>query len=144
MNKQETKEYLKTINFGLKDIEKTTQKYKDYKNDKFLKLIKILKLNYSNSAYLNTLEDSILKEFNNSLNSFYKDLDYTKKSNIRMLKTFINGLAFSLNREYLKDYCLNNNMNKNFTIKFYIQYYKKINDSMKRALIKIVELRVLK
>ena len=150
MNKTETKTYLKTLNFGLKNLEKTEQKYKDYKTEEFNKLMNVLVLNSSNGFHLRDLSNKIFNGFikANNINSFYKDLDYTKKTNIRMLKTYINGLTFNLNYEYLKDYRefkknpLNANTNKNFNIMFYLKYYDRINKSMKDTLIKIVLLRV--
>ena len=143
MDKNEITEYLKTIEFGLTDKEKTTQKYKDYTyNVIYDKGIKKLSLNGSNRVYLNGLKDNILKAFINPNNiDFYRTLDYSKKCNIRMLKTYINGLTLDLNGEYIEQISLNNNMNRVFNIKFYLQHYKKINDIMKAVLIKIVGMR---
>lgn len=127
-------EYLKTINFGLLDYKKTNEKYKNYKTELW-----------------NQIKTSItLKE---SLNIDFYDWEMHKRimtcymsktlqtTSIRRAKTLINSTIYSMNLRLIGelDYDLNQNEQRSFTVRFYLDNYKKINSLMKRVLVNYVK-----
>lgn len=134
MNEKQMSIYLNSLNFGLKDLQNTQNKYKNYKSEKFKEFIGDCKNNIEN--YFIWLNDDIKQSLDVSFNRYELD----KKSHIRQFKTLINGITFDLNKSFigrLED--LNDNETKNFTILFYINYYKKINEIMKEVLSEYVQ-----
>ena len=138
---QQQKTYLKTLNFGIKDFYSTSKKYFKYKDNEFKQFLK------DNETEIKTfLEDLNEEIFNTIINDYknymrIKNLNLKSKSDIRQLKTFINNFVYEMNKNFIKDNSLNLNDNtlKNFTIKFYLNFYDLINEEMKKALIEIVE-----
>lgn len=132
MNETQTKEYLKNLSFGIKDKNKTEQKYKDYKTEKYKSIIR------ENKAIIEehflSLYDDIKTEL--LLNPFRMDyLKLDQKTDIRHFKTLINSVTFELNKRFIGELDnLNNNEARSFNIRFYIDNYKQINSIMKEVL----------
>ena len=132
MNKKELKIYLKTVKFWLKDFEKTSNKYKDYKKElandmydafKHVDFYDIYERYGSRDYYYITLLQNVF--------------DDKSKSNIRSLKTSINNkMRIALGNAIQIEFCdmLNDNEKKNLSIKLYIKFYKKINKVMSEIL----------
>lgn len=137
MEKQ-IKEYLKNTKFSLKDYAKTNLLHKNYKNDDFLLLLKNNKENIE--SYFEYLYDDIV--INTLEQNVYIKQNLTTIKGISQIKPLINQNTTQLNREFLvkiMDENSNDNNIKEFTIKFYLAYYKKINGIMKKALKRIIE-----
>lgn len=144
LTKQEQREYINNnIKFGVQDRQRTAGKYANYKDEQFNSLVS----GYRDAIqiHLSELKEMIINKFHSEEYAYYKDLDYSEsRSNIRVLKTYINGLTYGLNAEYVKELLLsedmtaNNNTVRSFTIKFYLAFYDEINKVMKEALISIV------
>ena len=141
LTEQKQKEYLKTLNFGIKDFYVTSKKYFKYKDSEFKQFLKD-----NEDLIKDFLEDLNEEIFNTIINDYknymrIKNLNLKSKSDIRQLKTFINNFVYEMNKNFIKDNSLNLNDNtlKNFTIKFYLNFYDLINEEMKTALNEIVE-----
>lgn len=129
------KEYINSINFWLKDFEKTKLKYSNYKNDKFDEILE------SECAFnLNNYQKGVL--YNMCENNLYKthywtELVYKKdktKKDIRALKTIINTAMIKAIKNIVEGYSSNNNEIKNFSIKYYINHYDILNNIMSELL----------
>jgi hypothetical protein len=134
MNKEKTKEYLKGLNFGLKDYNKTFNKYKNYKENEFLDFI-----DYNKKEIDNYFNFEIITEINQKIEKHISMVKYdlNQKRFIRYFKTLINSLTYQNNLrfiEYLLRLHTNKNTINNFTIKFYLKYYGLINSIMKDIL----------
>lgn len=130
--KKELKEYLKTVNFWLKDFEKTNNKYKNYKKG----LSQDMYDAFKNVDFCNIFDNysQVDYYFNNIVSQVYNE---KSKSNIRYLKTAINyRMRQALEKAIEFEFCnnLNDNEKRNLTIKLYIKFYKKINKAMKYIL----------
>jgi len=136
MNENQTKEYIKNLNFGLKDKQRTTDKYKDYKTEKFKAILTENKDDIDN--YFLWLIDNIKNELAlNPLRWDYLKLD--QKKHIRHFKTLINSVTFGLNMAFIGDLeTLNDNEKRNFSILFYLEFYDDINGMMKEVLSDLV------
>lgn len=142
MNKQQATEYLENYTFKLKDYNKTNDKYKDYKNEKFSKILEEIK-EYPR-MYTLFLSDNV--EYNLHNNYYFmdiitKDIEEEKsKSSVRRLATYINTvtrneLASIVERASDElEMQLNDNEKRCFTIKLYIALYDDINEEMKEIL----------
>jgi len=137
MKKTELKAYIKGIKFWVKDFEKTSNKYANYKNEKFNKFLK-----EDNDCYnIKDFESMFTWDFNP-----YRDVskiacDEPTKSNIRECKTQINHIMtedIENHINWLTDSSLNENELRCFTIKYYLKFYKKINKAMQNILINII------
>lgn len=141
MKNPKIKEYLKTLNFGLKDYEKTRSKYEHYKPEEFQQFIRDNKRDINQYLTLDLSEEVRYK-----INEKLRYMDYLKldkKRFIRMFKTMINGLTYDNNKNFISSIWgltnLNNNTLKNFTILFYLRFYEQINQIMKNILTQYVE-----
>ena len=127
MNTKQIKEYLKeTTIFKLKDFNKTNDKYKDYKNDKFSSL-----LEYNQKEEVEDFENMFSYQYNYYTYELMNKLN--TKSNIRAFSTIINSIIYKVIEtyiEFMSDWNLNDNEIKSFTIKYYLKYYEKINKAM--------------
>jgi len=125
MNTKELKAYLKEATFfKLKDRQKTSDKYKGYKNDKFNKLLE--------DDNDNTTSGDFEKLFSYNFNP-YGTQDLENKSWIRRYATEINYIMSEELKKYIErisDYNLNDNEKKCFAIKYYLAFYKEINEAM--------------
>jgi hypothetical protein len=134
MNETQLKKYLtSTTFFKLKDLDKTTELYKDYKNDKFNKFLE-------EENNLDTCEDfkcQFSYSFNYYRNTQQAISENPSKSNIRSYATEINSIMRQDLENYLVWACddlLNDNEKRSFTIKFYLKFYKEINEAMTEIL----------
>lgn len=129
--------YAKTIKFWLKDYDKTSKKYKDYKNEKIKEYLEHTKR--FESWYDWTTDDS-----HSSIGWYYYDLrnNLTSKSKIREMKTWINSIVRNNIKREIEQYFddeLNTNEKRIFTIKTYLAFYNEINEWMSEFLIDMVE-----
>ena len=126
--KQRLKEHIEGLSFGLKDIALTRAKHGEYKDEEFKQF-----LNDNGDkieAYLNGLQARFLSDLRASV-SYYKEMDLTTKSEIRGFKTYINGRVRFLNTKFIEGLHDGNATTINrFAIKFYLQYYDRINAIM--------------
>ena len=133
-------EYINNLKFGLKDFNKTNEKYEGYKNKSFKEFLKENK-EYIN-VYLYDLEGNIVYECKRGKKHyFFENYKPETKTIIRMFKTAVNDVTAQLNKDmikYLLDDINNNNL-RIFNIKFYLHYYKKINKIMLGALKAVVK-----
>lgn len=128
--KQLLKKHIEGLSFGLKNISLTKSKHDEYKNEEFKKLLN------DNSdeieEYLNGLQARFLSDLRASF-SYYRDMNLITKSEIRGFKTYINGRVRFLNTKFIErisDSDSNATTISRFTIKFYLNYYNRINDIM--------------
>lgn len=133
MNK-EIKTHIKNKSFGIKDFNKTQQKYYNYKPlvvEEFFK-------NNDFENFLEWLGDRVESEFYN-YSYGVSLLSQNKKSCVNMVKTIINNITKNINQDYIKS--LKPNSNKNevrvLSIIFYLKFYNKINEEMKTALLSL-------
>ncbi len=126
-------EYLKTIQFGLLNYDKTNEKYKNYKTEVW-NCVK-------DAIPFRSLDISIYKRELHTRKAMGCYLpDTLTKSSIKSLKTIINITIYQMNLEMLNRIAhLNQNEKRCFTIRFYLDNYKKINSLMKRLLIYYVK-----
>ena len=134
------KNHIKNKVFGLKDYDKTFNKYCEYKpkmvNDFFIEFENEIKdfLDYELKENLN-----IEMNFNNMslgyINTFKKSSNLNK-SQINQFKTLINNLTYKINIKFIKNlgFNLNDNELRNLTIIFYLRNYDKINKVMVKQL----------
>jgi|TARA_Y100000296_G_scaffold44413_1_gene51021 hypothetical protein len=124
--------YVENLNFGLKDFDKTFNKYRFYKQKEFKTFLD------NNKEDLNFhLEDLYYRIENKLIDKlvFFTWININQKTGIKHLKTLINSLTYELNKDFLKDFNLkNDNTLKNFAIMFYLNFYKRINNTMKEVL----------
>jgi len=136
MNENQTKEYIKGLEFSLKDKARTEDKYSQYKTEDFKFLLVDSKEDIEDYFYY--LEDRIKNHL--VMNPFKMDfLRLNEKKHIRMFKTLINSITYELNNNFIGglDY-FNDNTKRNFTILFYLNFYSKINKIMKNVLTEFV------
>ena len=142
LTEQKQKEYLKTLNFGIKDFYVTSKKYFKYKDSEFKQFLKDNK-----DLIKDFLEDLNQDIFNNIINDYknymrIENLNFKKKMDIRHFKTYINNITQEINLRFIENNFnrnLNQNEKRNFNIKFYLYFYDKINQEMKISLNEIVE-----
>jgi len=134
LTEEKIKKYFEeNINFSLKDFYKTHNKYKNYKTKEFKLFLD--KYKEEVKQHLDNLSFNIVKWFNDNPLKYINDLEFNNKSNIRILKTWVNSITQELNYKFIKGLInANNNTYKNFNIKFYLYYYKEINQIMKDSL----------
>ena len=96
MNTKQIKEYLKeTTFFKLKDFNKTNDKYKDYKNDKFNSL-----LEYNQKEKVEDFENMFSYQYNYYAYELMNKLN--TKSNIRAFSTIINSIIYKDIETYIE------------------------------------------
>lgn len=126
--------YLKTINFGLLNYDKTNEKYKNYKTELWNNIKDSMPL--ERSLHINIYKNKIHERA-----TWFSMPSTLTKSSIRELKTIINSTIYQMNHQQMGkiNYNLNLNEKRNFTIRFYLDNYKKINSLMKELLVYYVE-----
>ena len=121
-----------TTFFKLKDFDKTNDKYKGYKNDKFFKWVE------EYNGYKTVLDFEKLFSYNFGAYSLVGKMSNTSsKSEIRAFATEINAImrdCLEAQINWIFDNELNANESRSFTIKFYLEYYKEINEAMTNIL----------
>ena len=133
-------EYIKTLTYGLKNLEGTKETYKDYKTKEFNQLIKNSK--ESIKVHFKHLQEDIENDFyTGSRKCFFEFSDLTKRIDVRFLKTNINHSCQAINEEFMESIMSRPNKNKIrcFAIRFYLKYYVKINKIMYNTLEGIME-----
>ena len=132
MEQKEIKQYLKGLNFGLNDYDKTFNRYQNYKAEDFKTFLTC----YSEDikTHFEDLKELIKAELKqkNCMN-----FDLTKKTYIRLFKTWVNSITYNLDYSFIKSLCndsINKNTIKNFNIKFYLTFYNDINNIMQEVL----------
>ena len=126
--KQQLKQHIEGLSFGLKDISLTTAKHNDYKSEEFKQFLN--ENSESIEQYLNALEDNFLSDLGLSP-SYYAEMELKTKSEIRGFKTYINGRVRFMNTEFIKGLIDDNATTINrFAIKFYLHFYDRINEIM--------------
>ena len=130
------KEHIKNKEFGLKDYDKTLNKYSKYKR---VFVERFFKLNENEfKEHLKDLNYFIGIEIqNNFRNEHFKQIENLNKANINNLSTHLNGIVFNLNKSFIEN-SLNETTNfntiNNLTIIFYLKYYKELNKIMNKSL----------
>jgi len=133
MKDSEKKSYIDGLSFGLKDRERTTEKYNDYKTTEFKKF---LKDNHDEiKQHLLFLDDKILSRIEEKY-FIFDSWNFSEKKNIRGLIVWINDFTFDENKKFIDWNTDNENKTtiQKFAIKFYLEYYNQINEIMKDAL----------
>lgn len=142
LTEQKQTEYLKTLNFGIKDFYATSNKYFKYKDNEFKQFLKdnedLIK------DFLNDLNQDIFNFIINDYENYKRieDLNFKKKMDIRSFKTYLNYITQEINLRFIENNFnrdLNQNEKRNFNIKFYINFYDIINQEMKKAFIEIIQ-----
>lgn len=132
LTQQQAKDYLnKTEFFKLKDFQATFDKWNSYKEEKYKEGVG----EYNSYDCANDFE---LQLFNSNGFNQYRYMPEivakeTTKSNIRQLATEINYIMSKSIEAHIKwifDDDLNSNELRGFTIKYYLQWYKEINEAM--------------
>ena len=134
------KEYIETLVFGLKNLEKTKGIYRDYKTKEFNQLMKDSK--ESIKVHFKHLQEDIEDDFyTGERKSFFESLDLFAKIDVRFLKTNINHSCQDMNWKFIESITLKPNKSKIrcFAIRFYLKYYAKINKIMHNTLGNIME-----
>jgi len=132
--------YIESLEFRLKDSNKTKDKYQDYKAEEFKNLIKE---NYRIiDSHLRELKGKITDNFyRGNMSPFYFNLDLNSKSDVKILKNNVNFVTYDINKELIISLLNRPNQNKvkSFTVKFYLKYYDRINSIMKEAFLDLCE-----
>ena len=134
------KDYLDRTEFHLRDFAKTKGLHESYKEDIFNKLMEDKETQIE--EHFSNLKDNVVYKVRERQRMW--KLDLTKISNISMIKTDINHFTRSENLglidwiTYDMQININETTKSKFAIKFYLRYYKKINEIMKEALIELV------
>lgn len=138
MNKKQKEEYIKGVKFGLKDKQKTTDKWTGYKDTEWQEFIKEYSIHIE--KHLNGLSSLIHEEIITSLWFRYVSLEFETKSKIRSFMTRINQATLNVNKNLIDGLFpeANNTHKVGFNIRFYLDNYDKINDIMKEVLINMV------
>jgi len=134
------KRHIELKSFGLKDYNKTFNKYKDYKPLKVTDF-----LNKFDSEIKEFLENELYEQINEEVYKkscfgmfIFDDIKNHKisKSVVNYFKTLINSITYEKDYNFIKE--LGEDLNKNelrcFTIIFYLRFYKEINEIMKQYL----------
>ena len=147
--KKDIKNYLKTVKFELKDFELTKTKRKNYKNNDYEAIKTSI---FAINQYLDYLYDNVqynlFSNQNYFLDTLQKDIKKSflmwkiNKKSIKMLKTLINSKTIETNQNFLENLLdyedIKYAKNNKFTVRFYIENYKTINDTMHELLIDTV------
>ena len=134
------REYIKTLEYKLKDLKGTQEKYRDYKTKEFNQLIKNSKK--SVEIHFKHLQKDIENDFHTGERRFFfENLDLTTRMDIRFLKTNINHSCQEIDEEFIASIIHKPNKNKIrcFAVRFYLKYYTKINKVMHDTLEAILE-----
>lgn len=130
MDNKQLNEYLNNTEFfKLRDFYKTSNKYKNYKNGKFDNIKNVWEAATSLN-FFDLYEDysSYSWWHNCLLSNIYNE---KSKANLRHLKTCINEkMRVSIINWLDNNFDLNENEKRSFSIKFYLEYYKDINETM--------------
>ena len=133
-------EYIKTLTYGLKNLEKTRETYKNYKTREFNMLMK--KWKDTVKVHFKYLGENIIRDFYfGDMKYFFSYLNLENKVDVRFLKTNINHVCQELNREFIESIVSRPNRNKIkcFAIRFYLRYYITLNKIMHNTLKEIME-----
>lgn len=141
---KELNNYLDDIKFKLKDFEKTNNRWKNYKQEKYNKLLRYNMTNYKQLiSQPALLWNRVFQYFPENYYVLYNNLigrlrENFCKSNIRSHQFFINNAVRDFNNNWLKKIApgrLNKNESYGFTIKLYLDNYLLLNTAM-RAILK--------
>ena len=132
--------YIKTLTYGLKDLKGTQEKYKDYKTKEFNVLINSKQETIR--VHFEYLQQDIEKDFYTGSRRYcFEFSDLRTKMDVRFLKTNINHSCQEINENFMESIIPKPNKNKIrcFAIRFYLEYYAKINKIMHNTLKSIME-----
>ena len=133
------KEYIKTLTYGLKDLKKTRETYKNYKTEEFNSLMNRVVLIDTHFKYL---QEGIENNFYTGDRKYFFEFSNLKdKVDVRFLKTNINHACQEINQNFIESIVSRPNRNKIrcFTIRFYLKFYTKINKIMHNTLEDMIE-----
>ncbi len=124
--KKETREPVYNLEFGIRNFVATQDKHASK-----IRTLKAKGIKYRDIISEYT-EDNIISNIVSSTQwyYFYRGLfkDSVKKSNVRMLKTFVNNIT----RQEIQNNLEYEGISKYYDTAFYCSHYKQINASMKR------------
>jgi hypothetical protein len=123
--------------FGVKDFNKSFEKWESYKAEKFKTAFE------NNAEEIKSHVEGLSENIDNAINNDYKNFEQVERifnkgitpRALREFKTFINLLVMKINGEFVKwlDIAKNPNEQRAFNIKLYLSNYEQINAEMEKA-----------
>lgn len=147
LNEKQLEKYLNDVNYGVLDLEKTSDKWENYKTEKWVKIVEQIGQEYKDLiSDSEDMTDIIFSRMFDGHNHYRSNMiigrikDNCIKSNLKSLKHEVNYHMRNFNLEFITSRIdgLNENEKNGFTIRLYLWLYDDINLLMKNILFNIV------